>query len=103
MANSSLKHLPWFVLAVALSGCTSVHDYFANGFKVGPNYAEPPTPVAKDWIKAKDWVGCANEDDGLKNDKDVKLRWADTGYALVKRKSDDVDDRNGGPSSRIRC
>ncbi len=42
------------VLAVCLSGCTSLHDYVYNGFKVGPNYCQPPAPVAKHWIDAAD-------------------------------------------------
>lgn len=59
-----------------LPGCTSVHDYVTNGFKVGPNYQEPPVPVAQDWIKAKDWVGA---------DKD----WFDT-EKRVRREDDDL-------------
>jgi NodT family efflux transporter outer membrane factor (OMF) lipoprotein len=35
------------------SGCTSVGDYVRNGFKVGPNYQQPPAPVANDWIDSK--------------------------------------------------
>jgi NodT family efflux transporter outer membrane factor (OMF) lipoprotein len=40
-------------LAAALGGggCTTdIADYFHNGFKVGPNYHQPATPVAKKWI-----------------------------------------------------
>lgn len=33
-----------------LSGCTSTREYFANGFKVGPNYCRPAAPVAESWI-----------------------------------------------------
>ncbi len=42
------------VLALSLSGCTSLPDYIHNGFKVGPNYCKPPAPVAKHWIDAAD-------------------------------------------------
>src|SRR5207253_10013115 len=28
--------------------------WFANGFKVGPNYHRPPGPVADEWIETKD-------------------------------------------------
>lgn len=35
-------------------GCTSMRDYVRNGFKVGPQYATPPAPVAKHWIDADD-------------------------------------------------
>jgi NodT family efflux transporter outer membrane factor (OMF) lipoprotein len=41
-------------LALAPSGCTSLPEYIRNGFKVGPNYVEPPAPVAKEWIDAND-------------------------------------------------
>jgi outer membrane protein TolC len=38
------------------SGCitTGLMDYVHNGFKVGPNYCQPPAPVAEEWIQAKD-------------------------------------------------
>jgi NodT family efflux transporter outer membrane factor (OMF) lipoprotein len=41
-------------LAIFLSGCTSMHDYFHNGFKVGPNYHPSGAPVAQQWIDAAD-------------------------------------------------
>jgi NodT family efflux transporter outer membrane factor (OMF) lipoprotein len=37
-------------LLICLSGCTSFHDYITNGFKVGPNYCPPTSPVAEQWI-----------------------------------------------------
>jgi NodT family efflux transporter outer membrane factor (OMF) lipoprotein len=42
------------LLLVPLCGCTSLHEYVQNGFKVGPNYCQPPAPVAPDWIDASD-------------------------------------------------
>ncbi len=39
--------LPW-------CGCTSVRDYVRNGFKVGPQYATPPAPIANHWIDDND-------------------------------------------------
>jgi NodT family efflux transporter outer membrane factor (OMF) lipoprotein len=33
-----------------LTGCTSLHEWWHNGFKVGPNYGRPPAPVADQWI-----------------------------------------------------
>ena len=33
-----------------VSGCTSWRDYVRNGYKVGPNYCPPKTPVAEHWI-----------------------------------------------------
>jgi NodT family efflux transporter outer membrane factor (OMF) lipoprotein len=41
-------------LAISLCGCTSLHDYVHNGFKVGPNYCPPAAPVAQQWIDAAD-------------------------------------------------
>jgi len=37
------------------SGCISTGplDWVRNGFKVGPNYEQPPAPVAQEWIEAK--------------------------------------------------
>jgi NodT family efflux transporter outer membrane factor (OMF) lipoprotein len=35
---------------LAAGGCTSLRDWWRNGFKVGPNYAEPPAPIAANWI-----------------------------------------------------
>lgn len=36
------------------AGCTSMRDYFRNGFKVGPNYCPPTGPVAEHWINEND-------------------------------------------------
>ncbi len=43
-----------FLLTVQLCGCTGLREYIDNGFKVGPNYAQPPAPVATEWIDAAD-------------------------------------------------
>ncbi len=40
--------------ALALGGCTSPREYLRNRFKVGPEYATPPAPVAEDWIDGND-------------------------------------------------
>jgi NodT family efflux transporter outer membrane factor (OMF) lipoprotein len=37
-----------------LAGCTPLGEYIRNGFKVGPNYEMPPTPVGREWIDAGD-------------------------------------------------
>jgi NodT family efflux transporter outer membrane factor (OMF) lipoprotein len=37
-----------------LCGCTPFGEYIQNGFKVGPNYHQPPAPVAPEWIDAAD-------------------------------------------------
>lgn len=42
------------ILAASLCGCTSFKEYIQNGFKVGPNYCQPPAPVAQEWIDADD-------------------------------------------------
>lgn len=40
-------------LALASTGCTtSVHEWWHNGFKVGPNYSPPAAPVSPQWIDA---------------------------------------------------
>jgi len=36
------------------SGCTTLREYVRNGYKVGPQYAKPPAPVADDWIDTVD-------------------------------------------------
>jgi NodT family efflux transporter outer membrane factor (OMF) lipoprotein len=41
--------LVMFLLALS-TGCTSCREYFANGFKVGPNYCTPAAPVAQQWL-----------------------------------------------------
>src|SRR5207245_25219 len=37
-----------------VAGCTGVGEYFRNGCKVGPNYAQPQATVARKWIDAGD-------------------------------------------------
>jgi len=38
-------------ITLATTGCTTgPGEWIRNGFKVGPNYARPPAPVADDWI-----------------------------------------------------
>src|SRR5579862_1459601 len=47
----------WFAVAAFLlvfAGCTTPKEYVQNGFKVGPNYQQPPAPIAKGWIEAGD-------------------------------------------------
>jgi NodT family efflux transporter outer membrane factor (OMF) lipoprotein len=48
------RRLVCLVALVGLMGCTSVQEYISNGFKVGPNYAQPGAPVAQHWIDAED-------------------------------------------------
>ncbi len=49
-----LRLLALLLLGSMLNGCTSLPDYVRNGFKVGPNYAKAPAPVAPHWIDADD-------------------------------------------------
>ena len=39
---------------VGISGCTSLRQWWHNGFKVGPDYAPPPAPVAECWLDFAD-------------------------------------------------
>src|SRR6266478_5945545 len=42
-------------VALSLAGCTtSIGQWARNGFKVGPNYAEPAGPVAGEWVHLSD-------------------------------------------------
>src|SRR6266567_424471 len=51
----SLTGMAAISIACALnSGCTSLREYVQNGFKVGPNYAEPAAAVAPQWIDSND-------------------------------------------------
>ncbi len=54
MQFASLRLLAPILVCSFLSGCTSISDYVHNGFKVGPNFAKPPAPVAPHWIDASD-------------------------------------------------
>lgn len=43
------------LLLLCATGCmTGFREYFANGFKVGPNYRRPVAPVADNWIDYQD-------------------------------------------------
>jgi NodT family efflux transporter outer membrane factor (OMF) lipoprotein len=49
-----LALLSLLVAGAQSSGCTPFSEYIQNGFKVGPNYTEPPAQVAPRWIDAED-------------------------------------------------
>jgi NodT family efflux transporter outer membrane factor (OMF) lipoprotein len=49
-----LSPFAWLLALVCVAGCTGPAQWVANGFKVGPNYKKPPTPVASHWIDADD-------------------------------------------------
>lgn len=51
-ARSTAMTLAAFVLS--LSGCTGLHEYIDNGFKVGPNYQTPCVNTATNWIEETD-------------------------------------------------
>jgi NodT family efflux transporter outer membrane factor (OMF) lipoprotein len=42
------------VAATALNAGCGLREWVHNGFKVGPNYARPPAPVASEWIDYRD-------------------------------------------------
>jgi len=62
--NSLCRGLVWLtILATPLCGCTPLKSYIHNGFKVGPNYTQPPAPIAPAWIDADDQrVRCDSDD-----------------------------------------
>ena len=41
-------------VALSLSGCAGLKEWYHNGFKVGPNYQPALTPVAAEWIDHED-------------------------------------------------
>lgn len=54
-----LRSLTWLLIVCGIlcvsSGCaTGFREYFANGFKVGPNYCPPSAPVSERWIDFED-------------------------------------------------
>src|SRR5437870_5005040 len=56
--------LVFALFAVPLCGCTPLGQFIRNGLKVGPNYQEPPAPVATHWIDVAD-KRVRNESDDL--------------------------------------
>ena len=45
--------LVWSITVVCASGC-GLKQWVHNGFLVGPNYGQPPVPVASEWIDLQD-------------------------------------------------
>ncbi len=63
MSRTAWFRLNAFLVAVVIlsaTGCTSLHDYVHNGFKVGPNYCQPAAPVAEHWIDQADFPQTQN-------------------------------------------
>jgi len=51
-------------LLLPAGGCTSLTQWWHNGFKVGPNYARPPAATAPAWIDSADpKISCAPAND----------------------------------------
>src|SRR5690349_11455054 len=48
------RYASWALLTLSLSttGC-GLDQWAKNDFKVGPNYATPPAPIAQEWIDYK--------------------------------------------------
>lgn len=38
------------VAGLTFPGCGNLSRWMHNGFKVGPNYTEPPAPISPEWI-----------------------------------------------------
>lgn len=51
---AAVRLLAGGLLALSVTGCTTLGEYIHNGFKVGPNYKRPPAAVAEAWIDATD-------------------------------------------------
>ena len=45
---------------LSVTGCTSLHDYVHNGFKIGPNYCPATAPIAEHWIDQADFQQTQN-------------------------------------------
>lgn len=61
------------LLLLAPCGCTSISEYIHNGFKVGPNYAPAPAPLANNWIDSKDLFNA--DDRRPPHDSDHLIDW----------------------------
>lgn len=51
------------LLLFASSGCTSLRDWYRNGFKVGPEYCKPAAPIADNWIDFNNPAVISNSED----------------------------------------
>jgi len=56
LARAVARRLPAALasLVVLTTGCTTFKEWVHNGFKVGPNFQEPPAAVATQWMAAAD-------------------------------------------------
>jgi NodT family efflux transporter outer membrane factor (OMF) lipoprotein len=52
LAPARMRWTPLLGALLLVSGCTSLNDYVHNGFKVGPNFREPPAVTSDKWIDA---------------------------------------------------
>jgi NodT family efflux transporter outer membrane factor (OMF) lipoprotein len=52
--SAPMRHATLLIVAVCCGGCTSLHEWVHNEFKVGPNFHEPSAPVAAAWIDVAD-------------------------------------------------
>lgn len=50
-------------LMLLAAGCTSIEEYVHNGFKVGPNFRDPPAAVADHWLDADPRLASRPPDD----------------------------------------
>jgi NodT family efflux transporter outer membrane factor (OMF) lipoprotein len=50
-------------LLLLVGGCTPWGEYIHNGFKVGPNYVQPPAPLEPTWIDATEYRVRTIQDD----------------------------------------
>src|SRR4051812_13129386 len=52
--RACLRHAALGAALLLLAGCASMQEWVHNGFKVGPNFQEPPATVAASWIDDTD-------------------------------------------------
>lgn len=48
------RFVAWLLILSTAGGCTTLRQWVCNGFKVGPNYTQPPAPTACAWIDKAD-------------------------------------------------
>lgn len=53
--NTVILFLLAATILISFTGCTSIRQWHANGFKVGPSYHNPGAEIAPNWLEAEDF------------------------------------------------